>query len=97
MNKVGRPRNTGGIAPPLADSQIKTLLRVTASSTNPERNLAIVHLLLTGLRVSEPTFITRAMVTDPKGKVPDSFVQRTICSTMVTASCSPNSYSVNDF
>lgn len=74
-NKVGRPANkSGGKAPCLTTEEVKRLLAVAAGGSNGVRNVAFLHVLLCGLRVSEPLFIRVADILDAKGEVTDSFV-----------------------
>jgi integrase/recombinase XerD len=75
-NKRGRPAGVGGgQAPALTPEQVKILLRVTASDPqNGIRNLALLHMCLTGLRVAEPLMLTRQQVTTSDGSVAESFV-----------------------
>lgn len=74
-NKVGRPVNSGGgKAPNLTTEEVRRLLAVAAGGANGVRNVALVHLMLCGLRVSEPLSIRVGDVVDAKGQVQESFV-----------------------
>lgn len=71
--RPGRPANvSGGQAPALTTEQVKTLLRVTATGPNGTRNVALLHMLLSGCRVGEPLQVTRGQVL-VGGKVAESF------------------------
>lgn len=75
MSKVGRPAGkSGGQAPSLTSDQVKRLLAVAAGSSNGTRNVAFLHLLLSGLRVGEPLPMRVKDVVDKRGDVLDSFV-----------------------
>jgi integrase/recombinase XerD len=75
MSKVGRPVGTsGGKAPALTGEEVRRLLAVTAGLENSARNLAFVHVLLCGLRVSEPLAMHVRDVVDSRGTVASSFV-----------------------
>lgn len=71
--RPGRPANvSGGQAPALTTEQVKTLLRVTAAGPNGTRNVALLHMLLSGCRVGEPLALVRSQVLHG-GKVAESF------------------------
>ena len=75
----GRPKGAGGgKSPALSLTQVKALLHEVSQQPNPTRNLALVHLLLSGLRVSEPLSLRVSDVTDIFGKVVDTFVLASI-------------------
>ena len=79
MRAVGRPIGSGGgQSPALAVLQVKALLHEVSQQPNPTRNLALIHLLLCGLRVSEPLSLRVSDVTDIFGKVVDTFVLASI-------------------
>jgi len=77
--KAGRPVGSGGgQSPALSPTQVKALLHEVSQQPNPTRNLALIHLLLCGLRVSEPLSLRVSDVTDIFGKVVDTFVLASI-------------------
>lgn len=74
-NTVGRPANkSGGKAPCLTADEVKRLLAVAAGGSNGVRNVAFLHVLLCGLRVSEPLSMRVSDVVDGRGEVSDSFI-----------------------
>ena len=73
--KAGRPENSGGgQAPALSPEQVKALLWNIQQGDNAVRNLALVTMLLCGLRVAEPLTLRRRDVLNSKGQVNDTFV-----------------------
>lgn len=71
----GRPRNSGGgQAPALSAEQVKALLWAVQQGDCAVRNLALVTVLLCGLRVSEPLTLRRRDVLNSKGQVNETFV-----------------------
>lgn len=71
----GRPKNSGGgQAPSLSPEQVKALFWAVQQGDNAVRNLALVSVLLCGLRVSEPTTLRRRDVLNSKGQVNETFV-----------------------
>jgi integrase/recombinase XerD len=73
--KRGRPKNSGGgQAPALSPEQVKALLWNIQQGDNAVRNLALVTMLLCGLRVSEPLTLRRRDVLNSKGQVNETFV-----------------------
>ena len=71
----GRPKNSGGgQSPALSVDQVKALLWNTQQGDNAVRNLALVTMLLCGLRVSEPLTVRRREVLNSKAQVNDTFV-----------------------
>jgi integrase/recombinase XerD len=71
----GRPVGAGGgKAPALSAVEVRALRGQIASEPNAARNLALVNLLLCGLRVSEPLSLRVRDVTDRFGRVTETFV-----------------------
>lgn len=76
MSKAGRPVGaSGGKAPALTSDEVRRLLAVTGGLENSARNLALIHVLLCGLRVSEPLAM----------RVKDVFDGRTVATSFVLA------------
>lgn len=73
--RKGRPKGAGGgQAPALSALEVRALRGHIASEPNAARNLALVNLLLCGLRVSEPLSLRVRDVTDRFGRVSETFV-----------------------
>lgn len=73
--KAGRPKNSGGgQSPALTADQVKGLLWEVQQGDNNTRNLALVTMLLCGLRVAEPLTLRRRDVLNSKGQVNETFV-----------------------
>lgn len=71
----GRPTNSGGgQAPALSPEQVKALLWAVQQGDNAIRNLALVTVLLCGLRVAEPLTLRRRQILNSKGQVNETFV-----------------------
>jgi integrase/recombinase XerD len=74
-SKAGRPKNSGGgQSPALSPDQVKGLLWEVQQGDNNVRNLALVTMLLCGLRVAEPLTLKRKDVLNSKGQVNETFV-----------------------
>ena len=74
-NKVGRPKGSGGgSAPRLTDAEVKRLIQFANGGANATRNVALLHFLLSGCRVSEPLSLRVRDILNAQGQVADNFI-----------------------
>jgi integrase/recombinase XerD len=74
-NKAGRPKGSGGgSAPRLSDAEVKRLIQFANGGSNGTRNVALLHFLLSGCRVSEPLSLKVRDILNAKGEVADNFI-----------------------